>query len=274
MYSGLFIWIAILGAAPFVHKETSQIEKKQNIMNPVVFKWFENAGKKIAIEIHQGDRFVHLESDGLHVVPQSIKYWCVKKGHFEDGSLIWSPSNAVTVNEAKELFSSAITFLSPQSSRPIIVLIKDSHGFETWSSILNSFSGKFDSVVTITEFEYKLKGLDNRLSHAGFGTDLMISVARRLSTGKTFYNCHKEYCGHGLHFKDGIYCLVSVYDGVDFENIAEWKSAESFVQFFSKQSDFTCSGADQQCCLFRTDDPWRMFNQTITKAELEKFVEG
>lgn len=113
------------------------------------------------------------------------------------------------------------------------------------------------------------------LSKEPFGKDLMQRVAERLQKGeRPLCNRHREYCGHGLFFEDGKIQLVEVQDGDPRNDILSWDTAEAFVDFWAKQSDYTCSGADSASSAFFTEDPFDLNNQRITKERLEKFAQA
>ncbi|TVZ39013.1 hypothetical protein P886_3400 [Alteromonadaceae bacterium 2753L.S.0a.02] len=108
------------------------------------------------------------------------------------------------------------------------------------------------------------------LSHEAIGVELSRNVARKLRSGKSIYNQHRDYCGHGLTYKEGKYCFIVVHDGwLGYsEVIASFDSEESFVSFLSRQSDFTLSGASMQEPVFYTEDRFLLNNQRLTKKAL------
>ncbi|NQD71464.1 hypothetical protein HP439_12095 [Sphingobacterium shayense] len=83
------------------------------------------------------------------------------------------------------------------------------------------------------------------------------------------YHAHRDYCGIGLYFFDGKFCIGEVNDGmgphpvlITFENERE------FVQWMAEQSD-------QSMSLVVRDDQlsFNFNNQTITKIRLQYFLE-
>ncbi|MGO1245156.1 hypothetical protein [Sphingobacterium sp. JB170] len=89
-----------------------------------------------------------------------------------------------------------------------------------------------------------------------------------LGTGG-LYHAHRDYCGIGLYFFDGRFCLGEVNDGmgphpvlITFENEGE------FVQWMANQSD-------QSMSMIVSDGQlsFSFNNQTITKIRLEYFLE-
>ena len=47
---------------------------------------------------------------------------------------------------------------------------------------------------------------------------------------------------------------------------------ESFVAFFARQSDYSCSGWDEGEPMFFTTDSWYRNNQRLTRAVLERYL--
>jgi hypothetical protein len=116
------------------------------------------------------------------------------------------------------------------------------------------------------------------LSKEKFGAELAGAVADALAAGRTaIFHHHREDCGHGLAFEAGRYLLVDVQDGGYVTNlppVASWSSREEFVEFWARQSDFTCSGAHLGAKLFYTRNPWERNNHRLTREKLEAFVAG
>ena len=112
------------------------------------------------------------------------------------------------------------------------------------------------------------------LTRTPFGEALMQRVAERLqTTGKGLRFCHPEYCGHGLFFANGKFELVEVQDGDPRKTLLSWNTAEAFVAFWSKQSDYSCSGADAASTDFFTENSFDLNNQRITRERLEKYAQ-
>ena len=112
------------------------------------------------------------------------------------------------------------------------------------------------------------------LDRASFGRELAEAVAARLLAGHDLYSSHRDYCGHGLVYRDGRIQLLVVHDGWPEygDVVATWESEEEFVELLAAQSDFTCSGADLESPVFHTDNPWLLNNQRLTRSRLEGFV--
>ena len=115
------------------------------------------------------------------------------------------------------------------------------------------------------------------LSRVKFGMELAHRVAIKLKTqgisSGLFYS-HRDYCGHGLIYRNGQFILVEVYDGFpdQSEFLATWDSEKEFVRFLAGLSDFTCSGADATSKLFYTNDSFSLNNQRITKDWLQEYA--
>lgn len=97
-------------------------------------------------------------------------------------------------------------------------------------------------------------------------------------------NNHRDYCGHGLAYIRKQFLLLEIHDGVwellDLEKgkpsskppIASWDSVDSFCGFWSRQSNYSCSGADPDAELFHSTDPWIVSNQRITRYAINRFI--
>lgn len=120
--------------------------------------------------------------------------------------------------------------------------------------------------------------LRDRLDRRPFGADLataLWSALMRQSPGKgVIVDFHRDFCGQGLiRTSDGV-MLCDIQDAGAFTGpaIAAWRQQETFVDFFARQSDFTCSGWDPAEPVFATDDEWYRNNQRLTRAVLETFL--
>lgn len=119
--------------------------------------------------------------------------------------------------------------------------------------------------------------LRDKLDRALFGPVLAGQVWDRVMTRPVgeglIHEFHRDYCGHGLiRTEDGIK-LCDILDGHHpGAAIAEWRSREDFVAFFSEQSDYSCSGWDESSPVFFTEDEWHRNNQRLTRAKLLRFA--
>ncbi len=118
-----------------------------------------------------------------------------------------------------------------------------------------------------------------KLDKEPFGVKLTKQVARKLQSIPSykqyvFFYSHRDYCGHGLWFNEGSFELCFVHDGYPDNRIMKWDNEQDFIAFLSKQSDYTCSGADTNEKTFHTTNKWQMNNQTLTRARLKAFVKN
>jgi len=125
--------------------------------------------------------------------------------------------------------------------------------------------------------KYKWSSTKNieKLSKNTFGNKLSKKVAKKLRSilGQyDFFYSHKDYCGHGIWFNENSFELCIVSDGYPDKRIMKWDNENDFIMFLSKQSDYTCSGADINEKLFYTSAPWELNNQRLTEERLKDFV--
>ena len=119
----------------------------------------------------------------------------------------------------------------------------------------------------------------DRLEKGLFGEELMTKVAQQLVKQSdvpyskvTLLQSHREYCGHGLVYEHGEYKLCAIYDGTPRDLIKSWKNEKSFVDFWEKQSDFSCSGADKTQKVFHTGSKFSLNNQRLTRIKFVKYA--
>ncbi len=112
------------------------------------------------------------------------------------------------------------------------------------------------------------------LSRETVGDEIGKRIAGKLKSGKSLYNQHRDYCGHGLTFADDKYCVVAVYDGsLECKDIiASFENEQDFVSFISRQSDYTLAGASKNESAFYTEDTFLLNNQRLTKKVLGQFA--
>jgi hypothetical protein len=112
------------------------------------------------------------------------------------------------------------------------------------------------------------------------GETLATKVARQLEAGNILAYNHRDYCGVGLRFADGIYVYGAVYDGYlptaieakDYDSSSNeerrhFHSRESFVAWLAIQSDVSLSGTE-------LSNSWLWYNQRLIIARLTEFVAG
>ncbi|HKU99738.1 MAG TPA: hypothetical protein VJR58_30870 [Vineibacter sp.] len=120
--------------------------------------------------------------------------------------------------------------------------------------------------------------LRDQLDRRPFGDALAAAVwsalMRRPPGQGVIVDFHPEFCGQGLIRTDDGVKLCDVQDGGGSTGpaIATWRQQDDFVDFFARQSDFTCSGWDPSEPIFATDDEWYRNNQRLTRAVLERFL--
>ncbi|WP_349434872.1 hypothetical protein [Pararhizobium sp. A13] len=135
-------------------------------------------------------------------------------------------------------------------------------------------------VIDATEEEMQRRHLEcrDRLSRAAYGEAAARSLWQKLMTCESgsglIHEFHRDYCGHGLIRTGNAVTLRKIYDGgySTGDPMAEWQTEADFVAFFSRQSDFSCSGFDPQEPVFLTDDRWSQNNQRLTLGVIRKFV--
>ena len=109
-----------------------------------------------------------------------------------------------------------------------------------------------------------------------YGPALAEQVAASLLAGHTVVSYHRDYCGMGLAYKDGVFLYGEVWDG----QLQSWNTHENraaslltfqdraaFVAWLSQQSDATLSRREMA-------DSFYWNNQPITQQRLAAFVAG
>lgn len=108
-----------------------------------------------------------------------------------------------------------------------------------------------------------------KLSKEPIGESLASQVEELLYNNRSLMNQANDYSGYGLDHDGTSYRLFTSSDGAVDKVVGTWKNYEDFVQFFSRQSDYSMSGADEKEPLFYTEDSFLLNNQTLTKTALE-----
>ena len=109
-----------------------------------------------------------------------------------------------------------------------------------------------------------------KLSKEPIGETLASQVEEMLYNDRSLVNHTSDYSGYGLDHDGSHYRLFTSVDGTVDKVVGTWKNHDEFVELFSRQSDFSMSGADEKEPLFYTEDSFLLNNQTLTKATLEK----
>merc|ERR1711862_146243 len=128
----------------------------------------------------------------------------------------------------------------------------------------------------------------NRLDLTPYGDELAVRVIERIDNGRFIGSVHQGYCGWALgkHRNCGLYILGRNEQGDILHDAFEcgttthkgditWTSKDSLLDWLSKQSDYTMSGADTSSDIGRVirGNKYLINNQTITRDVLCKFIQ-
>ncbi len=95
-----------------------------------------------------------------------------------------------------------------------------------------------------------------------YGKIFAEQVANGLQRGGYVAHSHRDYCGMGLEFRDGVFTYAEVHDGYFTEYASlQWSSRELFIAWLANQSDASLARFD--------NDSWYWGNQTIDRKRLE-----
>lgn len=111
---------------------------------------------------------------------------------------------------------------------------------------------------------------------APFGDALIHRLWRKLMKeveGQGLLYAHRDYCGHGLLRQGDGVALMEVEDGWGRSTLAAWTDLDAFVEFWARQSDFSCGGWDPAEPLFHAADEWARGNQRITRERLLEYLD-
>ncbi len=113
---------------------------------------------------------------------------------------------------------------------------------------------KFEALNSIQTKEYQ------KLNSTPYGGGLANKIANKLMLSKGFsggiYFAHRDYCGLGIFYTEGIFKKSIVYDGYsNIEAILQINSRQEFIDWLSKESD-------QSMAWYGT----KFNKQTITKS--------
>ena len=131
----------------------------------------------------------------------------------------------------------------------------------------------------MTDTPWSSREVLNRLSRESVGPALASRVAARLvkdAGRKGIWNSHRDYCGHGLIYRESQLCLVQVHDGLakDGLMVGAWNSEAEFAGWLARQSDYSLSGAEPGEALLYTSNPSQINNQRLTRVRLEEYASG
>eukprot|EP01080_Neovahlkampfia_damariscottae_P009294 gene9294-1382_t len=108
-----------------------------------------------------------------------------------------------------------------------------------------------------------------------FGKEFSLSVVNKLKVKKeACVNIHRDFCGICLVYdeKSDDFSVSYVNDGyIEKESIVKINGTDQFVDWLSKQSDFTFSGHDERSELYEESN-WTKDNQRITRKKLIDFL--
>ena len=94
-----------------------------------------------------------------------------------------------------------------------------------------------------------------------YGSELAEKVANALQRNNGLGYGHRDYCGMGLEYRDGVFKYGEVHDGYLADPpTLQWSSKELFVEWLADQSDASLARFDK--------DPWYWGNQTIDRQRL------
>ncbi|MBW6421182.1 hypothetical protein KX729_06980 [Rhizobium sp. XQZ8] len=131
--------------------------------------------------------------------------------------------------------------------------------------------------ATDEEMDRRHAELRDGLSRKALGAERARRLWHKLAEAEIgeglIHQSHRDFCGHGLiRTQDGV-ILCDIQDGsYPGTPIATWTTEAEFIDFFSRQSDFSMSGWDLGEPVFFTDDGWYRNNQRLTAAIVDKFL--
>ena len=114
----------------------------------------------------------------------------------------------------------------------------------------------------MTTEQEKRKELEQKTEK--FGVTLAEKVAVALLHDWVGYG-HRDYCGMGLDYRDGMYKYGELHDGYMIEPTLQWSTKQEFVDWLAEQSDASCARLEEK-------DPWYWGNQTITWVRLINLI--
>ena len=126
----------------------------------------------------------------------------------------------------------------------------------------------------MSEHDWSKHEVIDSLDRNEIGEKLASKIAKRLKVGRSLINQHRDYCGHGLIYADGLYKIICVHDGlVEYsDTVVEFQGQAEFISFLSRQSDWSLSGADDSEKELYTENMFELNNQRLTKKGLIRFA--
>lgn len=109
-----------------------------------------------------------------------------------------------------------------------------------------------------------------------YGKEIAEPIADLLFDRKVniIHQDHRDYCGIGFASEKNQVTIAKVWDGCPIEPLKVWKLSEKecFIDWLSKQSDYSLSGEDEKNPPFYETDPWAKNNQRISRSILISFI--
>ena len=236
--------------------------------------WFEGShGQVTDLEIwpgkHRDRRFARLPCDPAarhRLAACLLRAWLVPHGKIEGRGHLWSDGAQAGRDDIVALMRQACDFVK----EPTLVVFTDDPKYAEWRALCEPLA----PIEEMTEVAWARHCASGLYSRTPFGAELMRKVAKRLQQepGGVAFG-HRDYCGHGLRFKNGQFELCPVDDGDLRTALATWASEDAFVDCWSLLSDFACSGADESAPGFLlADSVWDLGNQRIDRERLLAFI--
>ncbi|WP_325446183.1 hypothetical protein [Pararhizobium sp.] len=153
-----------------------------------------------------------------------------------------------------------------------------------WSILRGPSRRRIETEERTVKFEDEMRAREEELRDAldtePFGEPLAGDLWRRLMTEKpgsgAMYDFHRDFCGQALiRTGDGV-MLCDSYDGGHNFGDAKitWQTEATFVAFWARQSDYSCSGWEAGEPVFFSDDSWYRNNQRLTRDVLTTYLRG
>jgi hypothetical protein len=111
------------------------------------------------------------------------------------------------------------------------------------------------------ELAYKEKLEALRLGTEKYGLAFAEKVANGLLKGGYIGYSHRDYCGMGLEYRDGVFTYGEVHDGYMRYPVFQSSSKESFIDWLADQSDASLARLEEE-------NAWYWGNQTIDRKRL------
>ncbi|WP_118975371.1 hypothetical protein [Taibaiella koreensis] len=96
-----------------------------------------------------------------------------------------------------------------------------------------------------------------------FGLILATAVAEKQRSGASLGYSHRDYCGMGMEYNEGVYCYGELWDG-GLDRPMTFDKVEAFIAWLTAQSTASLARLE--------DDAFYQGNQVITRERLEDFL--